>query len=63
MNSIDKNQIHQFFGREFSDDELEFYGARLTRQMQALERLRAWEPELGSIEPATVTRMLRASEE
>lgn len=57
MSEIDKNRLREFFGREFSDDDLAYFGARLIRQLSALERLRAWEPELGLVEPATVPRV------
>ncbi len=60
MSDIDKDRLQEFFGRDFSDDDLEYFGARLTRQLNALERLRAWEPELGLIEPATVLCVVKA---
>lgn len=50
----------QTFGREFSDEELDYYGSRLQRQLQALERLRAWEAKLGLTEPATVSTLFGA---
>ncbi|MDP6343714.1 MAG: hypothetical protein QF578_24990 [Alphaproteobacteria bacterium] len=62
MSDIDKARLSEFFGREFSDGEIEAYGARLARQLTGLERLRQWEPELGLIEPAVVTRILRTAE-
>ncbi len=46
MNDTDKDRLREFFGRDFSDDDLQHYGPRLKRQLAALERLRAWEPEL-----------------
>ncbi|MDG2286909.1 MAG: hypothetical protein P8N43_15500 [Alphaproteobacteria bacterium] len=61
MSDIDAARLREFFGRDFSDTDLQFYGARLSRQLVALERLRAWEPELGLIEPATVTRIVKAT--
>jgi len=59
MSDIDRKRLREFFGREFSDADIEFYGARLMRQLDGLERLRAWEPELGLTEPAIVTRIVR----
>ena len=63
MSDIDKDQLREFFERDFSDEDLEFYGARLSRQLNALKRLRAWESELGLIEPATVPRVTKAGEQ
>lgn len=63
MAVLDKTRLRAFFGRDFTDAELGFYGARLSRQLNGLERLRAWEPELGLTEPATVTRIVKASGE
>ena len=60
MNDIDKHRLREFFGRDFTDGDLQFYGARLSRQLNGLERVRAWEVELGLIEPATVTRVVKA---
>lgn len=57
MNDIDKERLRELFGRDFTDKELEYLGPRLARQRIALERLRAWEPELGLIEPATLPRV------
>lgn len=62
MSDLDKDRLQEFFGRDFSDKDLEFFGSRLTRQLNALERLRAWEAELGLIEPATVPRVMKADE-
>jgi len=53
-----KARIEAAYGRQFSDEEVEHYGARLQRQVNALERLRVWESELGLIEPATVSRIM-----
>jgi hypothetical protein len=61
MSDLDKDRLLAFFGREFTDDDLAYYGARLSRQLTGLERVKAWEPELGLTEPATVTRIVKAS--
>jgi hypothetical protein len=63
MSDLDKDRLREVFGREFTDGELQYYGARLSRQLNGLERLRAWEPELGLTEPATVTRIVKAEAE
>ena len=63
MNDDDKNRLRKHFGHDFSNADLQDYGARLKRQLNALERLRAWEPELGLIEPATVSRLMKATDE
>ena len=60
MSDLDKGRLREFFGRDFTDSDLRYYGARLSRQLNGLERLRAWEPELGLTEPATVTRIVKA---
>ena len=41
MSEINTDRLRDFFGREFSDNDLELYGARLVRQLNALERVRA----------------------
>jgi hypothetical protein len=60
MSNLDKGRLREFFGRDFTDSDLQYYGARLSRQLNGLERLRAWEPELSLTEPATVTRIVKA---
>lgn len=48
------------FGREFTEAELQFFGARLKRQVAALERLRELESGLGLTEPAVVSALFRS---
>jgi hypothetical protein len=62
MSELDKERIRKVFGRDFSDSELEYFGSRLVRLLNAIERLQAWEPELGLIEPATVPRVIKTEE-
>ncbi len=61
MSSAEQDELRaacrEMYGREFDDSELEYYGARLQRQLRALERLRVWEPKLGLVEPATVSSL------
>jgi hypothetical protein len=63
MNEDDKHRLQEHFGRAFSDADLAFYGSRLVRQLNALERLRAWESELGMIEPTPVFRVAVSGDE
>ena len=62
MVDTDRKRFREFFGRDLSDDEQERLGPILTRQLDALERLRAWEPELHLIEPATIPRTAKTDQ-
>ena len=62
MTELNRDRIREVFGQDFSDDDLEFFGSRLARLLSAVERLQAWEPELGLIEPATVPRVATSDE-
>ena len=52
-----RTACRETFGRAFSDEELEYYGPRLRRQLNAIERLRDLEADLGLTEPATVSAL------
>lgn len=59
MSDADRDRLREFYGHDISDKDLEYFGARLARQLNALERLRAWQPELDLTEPATVPNISR----
>ncbi len=59
MSESETERLRAYFGHDLSEDDIENYGPRLRRQLAAIERLRAWEGELGGIEPAVVPCLLR----
>ncbi len=59
MSESETERLREVFGEHLSQADIENYGPRLRRQLAAIDRLRAWEGELGGIEPAVVPRLVR----
>jgi hypothetical protein len=52
-----KRMARESFGRELSDAQAEAYRGRLPTMARNVRLLRAWEPRLGTIDPALVQRV------